>query len=243
MNNYQRVLPLFVSLLLCLPAESHANSKQAFSKQEVSKKALSRVVVQANTDWVYHGISENQSEPSLGVMLDRAWPSGLSVGVEAHRAMTGSPRERQRGASYFVAFDRAIADGQLISANASYRTFPGDKLDWEFWQTSISWQGTSGLRVQIDYSPEYYGRDTHSTALEISYSNNLSNRLYYKVGGGALKLSDGPDHQYGHVGIGYTIGSLSAELLYHEVWESNDSFFADRFQAPEFVFSLSFQAF
>ena len=205
------------------------------------KSAISRVVVQATTDWTYHGISENRSEPSLGVYIDRAWPNGISAGVESHIALISSPGERQRGSAYFAAYDRKLSDDQAISVNLRYRHFPGDRGNWQYWETGIAWRNANGVEASYEYSPDYYGRYGRSHALEVSYGNNLSNSIYYKTGIGAVARENWPNHRYASAAIGYMLASGSAELSYEKSWPGTDGQFRDFLSSPGFVFRLTYQ--
>lgn len=202
------------------------------------------VVVQAASDWVYHGASEVDGGDTLGLNVEWQINNLWFAGVEAHIADRQTPlRQRQRSIAAYVGRTAALSDSWVGSFALSHREFPGSSKEWDFTELHLSFTHDSGLQFVADISNDYYEHNTESLISELSYRRNLADRFYgFALGGRALfQEKHIPEYSYFTLGAGFSSGAINAELSYTYNSEDDRDLGGELLDSPEFVLQLSYR--
>lgn len=202
------------------------------------------VVVQAASDWVYHGNSETLGEPVVGINAEWQSSAHFFVGVEAHRARVPGDQHREGSVMLYVGTGRPFGDGWYGTISALQREYPGSAKEWDFAELDIELSHRSGWLFELDYSPDYYEHDTAAVHASVGFTGRIDDRRYWSARGGTVELSDDDviDHQYFRVGAGISRGSLNIDLSYG--WNNGDQdsrFGKESVTSPGLVLQIAYR--
>lgn len=204
------------------------------------------VVAQVGNDWTYHGTSEVLGEDVIGVNVELSLYSQWFFGLETHRARLprNEERQRQQGLQIYVGREFTLSKQWHSSVSLTHRVFINSGAEWDFTELSADITHDSGLSLRIDYSPDYYARDSQAFAVEAQFNRNLTDRSYWYLLVGALELSDDDflDHRYASAGVGASLASANLDIGYQ--WNSRRSdelFGVEPFSPSQWVVRLSYR--
>ena len=162
-----------------LPNEASANEASAnevFTNVAFANVALG-VVAEARSDWVYHGASETDNQPSLGINAEYDIGSVWFAGLELHDSNATSERQRHRGVMGYLGVALPVGERWHMTASVKRRTFPGSAKEWDYTEYDWRLSHASGLSVRLDYAPDYYAHDTESFGAEIGVAKGSRRAL------------------------------------------------------------------
>ena len=156
--------------------------------------------VSASTDYVVHGVSRSQGDPTLqgqlGADLGSGWTAGTSAATMNLNPGRGPNREL---ALYLSRATTVNRDWTLAGTLATYLfspQIPGLNYDYSDARFELSWRERLQLGVAI--SPDYsvgtrrgVARDSTSIDYTLTISQPLTNSVELSAGLGQFDLSDG----------------------------------------------------
>lgn len=177
----------------------------------------------AASDWLYHGTTETDGRPVLGVNAEYNHRSGFFSGIQGHQARESGPRQRERALMGYAGVSLGVSEHLSATVSASRRYFLQASKGWDNVEYSAQFQHSNGLGLKIDYAPDYYEHNTRATAVEISYLHRFADVWYAQLELGRLNLSNPRwlDHNYGALRVGRTWRAWSIEATGH--WNSRGS--------------------
>ena len=204
------------------------------------------VVAQVVNDWTYHGTSEVLGEPVVGLNAELSLDSQWFFGIEGHlaRLRSSSIRQRQQAVAAYVGREFNLGQNWHSSVFLTHRLFIDSVAEWDFTELSADLTHDSGFTLRVDYSPDYYARDTPAVAFEAHFNRAITDRSYLYLMVGALEIADDAflDHQYGSVGIGASLAAANVDAGYQFNSRDTDEFFGSEPYSPsQWVVRLSYR--
>ena len=198
----------------------------------------------AASDWLYHGTTETDGRPVVGVNTEYNHRSGFFAGAQGHQARESGPRQRERALMGYVGVSLGLTDALSTTLAASRRYFLQSSKGWDNVEYSAELQHTSGLGLKLDYSPDYYEHNTRSTAVEVSYLHTFADVWYAELELGRLNLSNPRwlDHDYAALRVGRTWRAWSVETTAH--WNSrgsDESFGRETYSDPGLTLQVNYR--
>ncbi len=177
----------------------------------------------AASDWLYHGTTESDGAPVLGLNAEWHASRGFFVGVQGHEARKRGYRQRERAAMAYAGYTLPERGGWAATMSLARREFLASVKDWDFTEWSVDLAHRDGFGLRADFSSDYYAHNTRSLALEARYLRDLGNRWYGKVSAGRVELSNPVwlDHHYFQLTLGRAVGAANIELVGH--WNNQGS--------------------
>lgn len=222
-----------ISLLLSQPLAAYNGGSGEFG-----------LVVQAASDWVYDGTTETREEPSIGINGEWRIKPTVFLGFEAHEARTVAEQQRERSVAAYIGIDRIIGKDWYTALSLQHREFPGSELEWDFTELIFQVAYQENWSLKVDYSPDYYERDTAAYGAELDYVRNFNSRSYWSVQVGVQEQieSEFIDYEYARLAVGISTSSFNIDLSYG--WNSEDGniLFGHEFiRSPELLLQLSYR--
>lgn len=212
----------------------------------ISHSALAdtRVVVQAASDWVYHGTTETFSQAALGANIEWQGRSAFFAGVEAHQGVTPATQQRHRAVMAYAGYSQRFSEHWHGSATFARRFFPGAFKEWNYNELKLELAHASGWSMKLDYAADYYDHDTTALVGEVGYRRAFGEQQYGFASGGAAQLGAErfSDYEFARLGAGWSKARVNVEVSYG--WNSEDGrpqFGDERLRSAEFLMQLSYQ--
>ena len=205
------------------------------------------MIAQISSDWLYHGTTETDGEPVIGVNAEWQFSEEWFGGVEAHEGKVKNVQQRQRSIMAYLGRGFSLSDDWFLTASLQHREFPGSAKEWDFTEFEVDLLHRSGLGFSVDYSPDYYEHSVQAAATEFRYSEALRGNSYWYAHVGALLLWDNPwfgddDYQYAQIGAGSSVGAINLDIAYH--WNSrgeDEDLAGARFSNPQFMVQVVYK--
>ncbi len=228
------LMPIYtVCLVLSQPLAAYENVSGEFG-----------LVVQAVSNWVYDGTTETRDEPSIGINGEWRIKPTVFLGFEAHEASTVAEQQRERSIAAYIGIDRTLGKGWYTALSLQHREFPGSEIEWDFTELIFQVAYQKNWSLKLDYSPDYYERDTAAYGAELDYVRNFNSQSYWSVQVGVQEQVDSQfiDYEFVRFGIGLSTGSFNIDLSYG--WNSEDGnvlFGNELILSPELLLQLSYR--
>ena len=242
-NNFSRQFVRPFLLWPCFVASSSVTAGPYAVDNDSNEFGL---VVQAVSDWIYDGTTETRSEPSVGINGELRLQPNVFFGFEAHDGSveSGQRRERERSVAVYIGFDKTLGRDWYTALSLQHREFPGSNVEWDFTEATLQFAYRDNWSFTLDYSPDYYERDTSAFGSELSYTRNINSRSYWSLQAGTQQLSESQftDYHYARLGVGLSAASFNVDLSYG--WNSEDGtllFGAQPILSPKLVLQLIYR--
>ncbi len=229
--------PIFYSALICL-----CPSVWAYDTDSVSEEI--GVIINAASDWIYDGTTETQGEPSIGINAEWRLLQSLFLGFDAREADVRRNRQRQRSVGAYIGLDQTFGNDWYTSFSIQHREFPGSLAEWDFTEFIFQLAYQDNWLLSLDYSPDYYERDTEGYGGTLSYSHNFNRNTYWSAQVGSQQLSEQrfTDYHYANIGIGYSASRLNVDLSYGWNSENGTILFGQQpLLSPQLLLQVSYR--
>ncbi len=198
----------------------------------------------AASDWLYHGTTETDDSPTLGINTEWHDRRGFYLGVQAHQAKERGARQRQRAVMGYVGYELPDAAGWRPSVALARREFLDSSKNWQFTEFSLDFAHRRGFGLRVDYSPNYYAHNTRSIAVEARYLRDFGLGWYGRAAAGRVELSNERwlDHHYAQLTLGRSVGAVNVELVGH--WNNQGSsraFGRENYSDPSVALQLGYR--
>lgn len=204
------------------------------------------LVVQAASDWIYDGTTETRGEPSIGINGEWRPQSVIFLGFEAHQAKVAARTKQQgeRSVAIYAGADHTFGKTWYTDLSLQHRAFPGAAIVWNFTEVALQLAYRDNWSLKLDYSPDYYKRNTTAFGTELAYTDNISSHSYWSLQVGMQELSEPQfiDYHYARFGVGISAALLNLDLSYG--WNSEDEsirFGNQLIASPKFVLQLNYR--
>ena len=184
------------------------------------------VALLATSDWMYHGTTETRGEPAAGVAIDWQINAHVFAGAEIHQAVVDGDPQRHRSTRFYAGAGTPLSNRWFLSGSLSHREFPGGRKEWGITEVDVQLDGRLGdrgrLRLNADYSPDYYAHNTQAVSLEGRYLVDLHPHWYCYASLGAIEFERDSvisDYRFGSVGVGARWRGLTVDLS----WRGNSA--------------------
>jgi len=196
------------------------------------------------SDLFYHGTTESVGEPAFALSAEWQVTPRYFIGFAASQAIQDGVQQRQRSFLGYVGAGFSLSDDWFATASVQHREFPGSAAEWDFTEFELDIAHRSGFGAKVDYSPDYYERDSAAVAAEVRFVDQLHRRAYWYVEAGLVEI-DAPeflDHQYARVGLGGSLARAQLDVSYR--WNSrrrSEFFGSEPFSRSKIVVELAYR--
>lgn len=204
------------------------------------------VILQASSDWIYHGVSETNGEPTIGFNLDYQPLPHLFFGLEAHQGRVENLRQRQGSVMGYLGTGKTLFKNWYATLAIQHREFPGSTKEWDFTEFTNTFTHQSGFSTQVSYSPDYYEHDVEALHFQADYTHQTQSRWFWRVQAGATQFfSGGPgfvNYEHALVGIGTSVNRWNVTASY--AWTSagpDDDFGGAPIESPGLIVGFSYR--
>lgn len=196
------------------------------------------------SDLFYHGTTETVGEPALAINAEWQINSRYFVGLQVQQGIEDGPRQRQRSIMAYVGAGFSLSDNWFATASVQHREFPGSLAEWDFTEFELDFAHRSGFGFKIDYSPDYYERDSAAYSAEARFVGALNRQAYWYLEAGALEIDESEflDHQYARAGVGGSLGPVQLDVSYRVNSQGSSEFFgSEAFSPSKVVVELAYR--
>ena len=158
---------------------------------------------QLASDLVVRGVSHTGGEPLLGGSIEWDGRGGWFLGAAGHYATEQPFPALTRGVRGYLGWFGEIGGAQAVELSLAHNVFPGDfPTSWDYTEARAGWHLTRELSLAFTASGDYYGRDTPALFAGVTWMPALSERVYARITGGAVHLTDNTDSWLAHASFG-----------------------------------------
>lgn len=177
------------------------------------------ILIAANSDSIYHGISESSDDPSIAINVEFQLTPNLISGVQLQEAITSDVRQRHRNLTAYIGYDHKISDNWLSSTYYTHRAFIDSQRQWDYDEFTAQFSHKSGVSFGTFYAPNYYASSVKSVGVNAQYFKTLPDNFYWKAKIASINIPTLFNYQYANLAIGKNIKRVNIELGYH--WTSD----------------------
>ena len=191
----------------------------SFASQAAAQGAFS-LHGQLSSDWIYHGRSDVQDEPTVGVNFEYLSSAGVFVGAERHWTEVGSASRDQRSSTYYAGYHLPLRADWYLTAALKKRTSKGSISRWNYEELYLQVTLPNGLSARVDYADDYYSRDLQALSTEVHYRQNFNDQWFWQANLGYQVLEQRQDNAYGMLAAGIALKNTRVRLAVH--WTRDD---------------------
>jgi|GEM_PF-3171271 len=178
---------------------------------------LTSVWLGVNSSGVVDGVSYTDNNTQISVSADVQLHHNIAVGGQLHSAQPDAIRQRHRGFSAYLAYDKALGDTWLVGTSLTHRRFIDGAKNWNYSHVNTYIKHDSGVSVDMMYSPRYYATRFSARQYSLSYVREVGSHMYARTRASHFELTSVLHYQYMDFALGMNVRRLNIEVGYHWV--------------------------
>ncbi len=180
--------------------------------------------VGAASDYVYRGVSFNDSRPAIMAAVNYDGAAGWYLGGQIAQTRLFGERHAEPLWIVDAGYAHALTSRLSWEVGATYSIF----TDFTFWNYAEMFVGVSAenWNLRLYHAPNYFGRDRRSTYVEFNSTHALDERWRVLAHVGAQQLEPARVGDRSHtldasLGLGARFGRVDVQLLWVAVDRAN----------------------
>ncbi|WP_341501757.1 TorF family putative porin [Gallaecimonas sp. GXIMD4217] len=110
------------------------------------------------SDYLFNGISQTGEDPALQASLDATFDNGLYIGTWASNIDLGDDFDLEW--DFYVGYRWDLGEDQALDLGILQYSYPGESQA-NYPEAYVAWHLPTGTRLQLNYSPDYFGDFGH----------------------------------------------------------------------------------